>query len=77
MSLLLPQTRAGTIRAAMPLDIHGDRYVDVVVALDDDPGPPATGRVSATECPADLSPGDRVQVRFVMGVIVRVARTES
>ena len=40
-------------------------------------GPPATGRVSATECPADLTPGERVSVRFVMGVMVRVARASA
>ena len=28
VSLLLPQTRAGTVRSATPVSIHGDRYVD-------------------------------------------------
>jgi len=73
MSLLLPQTRSGVVRSATPVSIHGDRYVDVVVALDGD-GASATGRIGATECPGDLAPGDRVQVRFTMGVMVRVTR---
>jgi hypothetical protein len=76
VSLLLPQSRAGTVLDLRPVDIHGDRYVDVHVALDDaEPGrAPQTGRVSASECPADLKPGDRVTVRFVMGVMTRVVR---
>jgi hypothetical protein len=74
MSLLLPQTRAGVVRSAAPVDIHGDRFVDVAVALDGESGPPVAGRVSATECPAALAPGERVSVRFVMGVMVKVAR---
>jgi len=74
VSLLLPQTRAGTVRAARPVDIHGDRYVDVTLVLDDDPTHPVAGRVSATECPADLAPEDRVEARFVMGVMTRVSR---
>ena len=75
MSLLLPQTRTGTVRSAASLDIHGDRYVDVSVALDGDAGPPARGRVGASDCAADLTPGERVNVRFTMGVMMRVERT--
>jgi hypothetical protein len=74
MSLLLPQTRAGAVHSAAPVDIHGDRFVDLAVVLDDESGRPATGRVSAAECPASLIPGDRVSVRFVMGVMVKVLR---
>ena len=74
MSLLLPQTRTGTVRSATPVNIHGDRFVDLAVALDGEPGPPATGRVGASECPEGLAPGERASVRFVMGVMVRVAR---
>lgn len=74
MSLLLPQTRAGVVRSVAPVSIHGDRFVDLAVALDGEPGPAVTGRVSATECPPALTPGERVSLRFVMGVMVRVAR---
>lgn len=73
MSLLLPQQIAGVVRAARPVDIHGDRYVDLTVALEGTLEP-RTGRVSASECPPDLAPGEKVSVRFVMGVMVRVER---
>ncbi len=74
MSLLLPQTRPGTVRAAHAVVLHGDRYVDLTVALEGAEGAPLTGRVSAAECPDDLTPGDHVSVRFTMGVMIRVTR---
>jgi hypothetical protein len=77
MSLLLPQNRTGLLRAATPVDIHGDRYVDVAIALDDDAGPATVGRLGAGDCAAGLAPGDRVRVRFIMGVMVSVARESA
>ena len=70
MNFLLPQERTGVVRLARPVDIHGDRYVDLAVELDDAPGEPKTGRISAGECHAGLAPGARVRVKFVMGVMV-------
>ena len=77
MSLLLPQTRLGTVRSARALDIHGDGYVDVAIALDGEPGPPVVGRIGAADCPPGLAPGDRVSARFTMGVMMRVERAED
>jgi hypothetical protein len=74
VNLLLPQSRTGTVRGTTPLDIHGDRYVDLLVELDGEAGPPMRGRVGATDCPQDLAPGDRVSVRITMGVMIRVER---
>ena len=74
MSLLLPQTRTGTVQSVRLVDIHGDRYVDVALSLDDAGTAPVTGRVSVMECPPDLTPGERVSVKFTMGVITRVSR---
>ena len=74
MSLLLPQTRVGTVRSATPVSIHGDRYIDLAIALDGEPGSPVLGRLGAGECPESLTPGERVSVRFTMGVMMRVAR---
>lgn len=74
MSLLLPQTRSGTVRSAATVSIHGDRYVDVVIALDDESDGPFVGRVGAHDFPAALTPGERVKARFVMGVLVGVTR---
>ena len=74
MSLLLPQTRNGTVQWVRLVDIHGDRYVDVAVALDDVDAAPVTGRVGAMECAPELTPGERVSVKFTMGVMVSVSR---
>ena len=74
MSLLLPQTRTGTVHSVRPVDIHGDRYVDLAVSLDDAGPGPVSGRVSAMACPSDLAPGERVSVRFTLGVFTSVSR---
>jgi hypothetical protein len=47
--------------------------VDIVIALDGDAGPPMIGRVGADDCPESLAPGERVRVRFTMGVMMWVA----
>jgi hypothetical protein len=77
MSLLLPQERACAVLDARTVEIHGDRYVDVVLRLDDPGGSIVRGRVSATDCPSDLATGDRVSAHFVMGVITRIQRLDS
>ena len=74
VSLLLPQTRTGTVQQVRLVDIHGDRYMDLGVSLDDAGAEPVTGRVSALACPPDLAPGDRVLVSFTMGVMTKVLR---
>jgi hypothetical protein len=75
MSLLLPQNRAALVLAVRPVDIHGDRYVDVTLRFDDHEGPALAARVCAADCPADLREGERVDARIVMGVVTRLART--
>jgi len=77
VSLLLPQTRLGTVQSVTPVSIHGDRYTDLVIALDDAEGPPVVGRVGASDCPESLAAGARVSVRFIMGAMVRVTREVS
>ena len=75
MSTLLPRTAIGTVRRVQPVEIHGDRYVDVTVELDDSPGAPVTARLGAADCPAELSPGERVDARLVMGQLLGVKRS--
>jgi hypothetical protein len=75
VSLLLPQNRAALVLAVQPVDIHGDRYVDVALRFDGYEGPPMTARLGAGDCPVDLQAGERVEARVVMGVVTRLART--
>lgn len=77
MSLLIPQTRAGRILSATAIAIHDDRYVDCAIALDGESGPPVSARIGAADCPDALAPGDRVRVRIVMGVVVRMERESA
>jgi len=74
MSLLLPRTVPATVHTVHPLDIHGDRYVDIQLELDDEPGALRSARIGASEFPEGLAPGDRVEARFTMGVLVRLTR---
>ncbi|MEO7867235.1 MAG: hypothetical protein ABIU54_06325 [Candidatus Eisenbacteria bacterium] len=75
MSFLLPQDRIATIDRMQPVDIHGDRYFDLALVYEGDvSGGTRIARVSRSECPEGLAPGDRVSVRLVMGVVTRVSR---
>jgi hypothetical protein len=71
VSFLLPQQRDGTLERVQAVDLHGDRYLDLMVRLDDELQP-RTGRLSAHECPPGLAAGTRVKVKFVMGVMTTV-----
>jgi len=74
MNYLLPQERPGTLKALQALDLHSDHYLDVWVEFDEPAGETRRGRLPVSECPTDLVAGERVSVRFVMGVMVKVAR---
>jgi hypothetical protein len=74
MNYLLPQEKPGTLKAVQALDLHSDHYLDVWVEFDDPVGETRRGRLPVSECPADLVAGERVSVRFVMGVMVKVTR---
>ncbi len=77
MSFLLPQDRLATLERVQPVDIHGDRYLDLALRYDGDDAGARMARVSRSECPDGLAAGERVQVRIVMGVVTRVARAEG
>lgn len=77
MSFLLPQTRTGVVQSLRPVDLHGDRYLDLTVAFAEPDAAPATGRVSALECPQGLAVGERVSIRFTLGVMTRVERADA
>ena len=74
VSLLLPQTRACTVLGVQPVEIHGDRYVDVALRIDDAGPEPVRARLSAFDCPNDLAAGERVTARFTMGVVTKLER---
>lgn len=73
MSFLLPQERTGAVQASRAVDLHGDRWFDLLVAFDGD-SEARTLRIGAADCPSGLAAGERVTVRFVMGVATAVRR---
>ena len=74
MNFLLPQERPGTLRDARPVDIHSDHYLDLWIEFDEPAGETRRARVPVSECPANLVAGERLTVKFVMGVVVKVSR---
>jgi len=74
MSFLLPQTREATVLQVREVILHGDRYLDLQLQVDEPEHARLNVRLGAAECPADLAVGDKVQARIVMGVVVKVER---
>jgi len=64
--------RSGIVAQVRPVDIHGARFIDVVVVLDD--GSTLEGRLGAESAPTDLHPQDRVVAIAVMSTLVEIRR---
>jgi len=43
---------------------------------DDPEGPVSTARVGDESVPRDLEPGDRIELRYLMGVVTEVRRAD-
>jgi hypothetical protein len=56
----------GMVRAATPVDIHGDRYVDISLLLDGEAAPLAM-RIPSHLCARAPVAGDRVAMQLLMG----------
>ena len=74
MNFLLPQTREATVMQVREVSLHGDRYLDLVLQVDEPGSAPLSVRLGAAECPASLAEGDKVQARIMMGVVVKLER---
>lgn len=73
MAFLLPQNREALLEGVRSLDLHGDRYLDLLLRFEGEPEARVV-RLHASECPPDLAAGESLSVRFVMGVATSVAR---
>ncbi len=74
MNFLLPQTREATVLKVHGVSLHGDRYLDLVLQVDEPGSAPLSVRLGAAECPAGLTEGDKVRARILMGVVVQIER---
>jgi hypothetical protein len=59
---------------AQPYEIHGTRYWRIAYARKDDPDRVTEGRVAAEGIYKDPQPGDRVEIRLLLGVIDEVKK---
>jgi hypothetical protein len=62
------------LAAAQPYEIHGTRYWRIAYARADEPGTITEGRVAAEGIYKDPRPGDRVEIRMLLGVIDEVRK---
>ena len=76
---LAAYTRAveAILAAVQPYDIHGTRYFRIAYARRDEPDKVTEGRVAAESIYKDPRPGDRVDIRMLLGVIDDVKKMEA
>lgn len=66
-----------TLQAVQPFQLHGVLYYQLAYVPDGDaeaPPPARVARVSHDMVYADPQPGDRVDVRAILGVVDRIER---
>jgi hypothetical protein len=74
---MLKGSRAAILRRMQPVSIHGQISLDVFFNDADDPdGPVSTARVGDESVPRDLEPGDRIELRYLMGVVTEIRRAD-
>jgi len=66
--------RSAVVAQVRSVDIHGARFVDVQVVLDD--GSTLEGRLGAESVPPDLHPQDQVLALAVMSTLVEIRRPD-
>jgi hypothetical protein len=57
------------LAAVQPYEIHGTRYYRIAYTTADDPDRITEGRVAAEGIYTDPQPGDRVDIRLLLGII--------
>ena len=62
------------LAAVQPFEIHSTRFYRIAYALKDDPDRLTEGRVAAEGIYQDPQPGDRVDIRILLGVIDEVKK---
>lgn len=65
------------LAAVQPYEIHGTRYVRIAYASPEEPDRMFEGRVASEGIYRDAKPGDRVEIRMLLGVIDEVTKIED
>lgn len=72
---MLKGTRVGVLKRVQPISIHGQVTWDVVFTDVEDPdGQLHVARLGPEAVAHDISPGDRIQIEYLVGVAVKVTR---
>ncbi len=72
---MIKGTRDGILKRVQPVSIHGQVSWDVFFTDAEDPdGQIHVARIGPEAVTHHLEPGDRIQVEYVVGVPVRIAR---
>jgi len=72
---MLKGTRSAVIQRIQPISIHGQVSLDVFWMDPDDPEQELRhARIGDEEVPRNLSAGDKVQMHYLMGVVVKITR---
>jgi len=73
---MLKGTRDAVLRRIQPISIHGQASWEIVFTHLDDPGEQLNAARVGPEAIVGhtLEPGDRIQVEYLVGVVVKVTR---
>ncbi len=72
---MLKGVRGGIIRRIQPISIHGQVSWDIAFVYDDDPEAQLHGaRIAPEAASRNIEIGDRVELEFLLGQIVRVTK---
>ena len=74
---MLKGTRDGILKKVQPISVHGQVSWDVYFSDVEDPdGQIHVARVGPEAVSHNLEPGDRIQLEYVVGVVVKVTRVQ-
>ena len=72
---MLKGTRGGIVRQMRRASVHGQVIWDVTFVHDDDPEEQLhAARIGPEAVSPNLEPGDRVQLEYVLGSVVRMTK---
>ena len=76
---MLKGTREGILQRIQPMSVHGQISWDVYFSDPDNPESQAHVARVGPEAVADqtIEPGDRIQLEYLVGVVVRISRVKS
>jgi hypothetical protein len=72
---MLKGTRPAVIRRVQPVSIHGQVSLDIFFVDPEDPEEELRhARVGDESVPGDLTPGDRVTLHYLMGLVTHITK---